>query len=107
MKNLLKSKPCWLLLFLMVTWTQVFAQDIIPQDKALTATEVAAGKTIAFKAISVTNQKWVNWAGPGTDVPQEGTGYFIVEESRRVMELFLKENLTINTLAETVILLNL
>ena len=70
-----------LLLFLMVTWTQVFAQDIIPQDRALTATDVAAGKTIAFKAIGVMNQKWVNWAGPGTDLPQEETGYFIVEDS--------------------------
>ena len=79
MKKLLKKTM--LLLFLMVTWTQVFAQDIIPQDKALTAAEVTAGKTIAFKAISVTNQKWVNWAGPGTDVPQEETGYFIVEDS--------------------------
>ena len=67
-----------LLLFLMSAWTQMFAQNLFVQGKALKASELESGMEIAFKAISVTNTGWVNWSGQSTTLPTEN-GIFILE----------------------------
>lgn len=67
-----------LLVFLLMSWTNVLAQSIFVQEKALRAEDLTDGKIVAFKAVSVTNQEWVNWAGPSTIQPVE-QGLFTVE----------------------------
>ena len=67
-----------LLVFLLTAWTSVSAQSIFVQEKALKAEDLTNGKIIAFKAISVTNQEWINWGGTSTPQPTEA-GSFTVE----------------------------
>ena len=67
-----------LLVFLLTAWTSASAQSIFVQEKALKAEDLTNGKIIAFKAISVTNQEWINWGGTSTPQPTEA-GSFTVE----------------------------
>lgn len=79
------------LFLLFAGWNQASAQSISGQEKALKATDITAGKVIAFKGISETNTQWINW-GSTSSTALFNSGIYTVEEGTAENTFILKRN---------------
>lgn len=87
------TKIVSMLALYIATFLQSFAQtDFFTQEKALSATDIAAGKLIAFKGISGTNSQWINWEKASTSTPVKA-GLYEVEGAPSGTGIVLKRQI--------------
>ena len=87
------TKIVSMLALYIATFLQSFAQtDFFTQEKALSATDIAAGKIIAFKGISGTNTQWINWEKASTFTPVKA-GLYEVEGAPSGTGIVLKRQI--------------
>ena len=87
------TKIVSMLALYIATFLQSFAQtDFFTQEKALSATDIAAGKLIAFKGISGTNSQWINWEKASTFTPVKA-GLYEVEGAPSGTGIVLKRQI--------------
>lgn len=88
-----KTKIVSMLALYIATFLQSFAQtDFFTQEKALSATDIVAGKIIAFKGISGTNSQWINWEKASTSTPVKA-GLYEVENAPSGSGIVLKRQI--------------
>lgn len=87
------TKIVSMLALYIATFLQSFAQtDFFTQEKALSATDIVAGKIIAFKGISGTNSQWINWEKASTSTPVKA-GLYEVENAPSGSGIVLKRQI--------------